>query len=49
MTENAPNFHNLPTLHIVLKQIAKENFYLEGASTQLCKVYVMLRIQQRPL
>ena len=27
----------------------KENFYLEGALTQLCKVYEMLRIQQRPL
>ena len=32
-----------------VEQIVKENFYLEGASTQLCKVYEMLRIQQRPL
>ena len=37
------------TTVIALEQIVKENFYLEGASTQLCKVYEMLRIQQRPL
>ena len=37
------------TVVIALEQIVKKNFYLEGASRRLCKVFEMLRIQQRPL